>query len=257
MVQRFLQSMTSAKLRRGLAVFALGLSGVVSPVVFANEIEQLYQQAGWEQQRTHFSQVLRQTQQGFKGTLPEVIYQALVENSNQRFAPDKMRRQALTSLRSQLVNPQPALAFFNSSVGQQVVQAETKATSPATLKQYQSGIPKLPIEVSRQLLLRELSEAIPYTEAGAEVALSLSSLAANSLTQMIPGVFSQEQTSDLLGTQRQRLVQQMSQDLDNTLAFVYQDLSDQQLEQYLAFAQSTAGREYFKAALRVVKTALN
>ncbi|WP_331454190.1 DUF2059 domain-containing protein [Thiopseudomonas alkaliphila] len=257
MMQPFSTLRLTSSWTQSWRALVLTLGGLMSSSALADTVEQLYQQAGWAQQRTHFTQALQHTQQGFKGSLPEVVYQALLENSNQRFAPDKLRQQALNTLRSQLTQADPALAFFSSPLGRKVVAAETTATSPSTLRQYQQGIPKQPLEVSRQLVLRQLGEHIPFAEAGAEVALALSSVAASSLTQMIPGVFSSAQTNDLLGSQRQHLVQQMNQDLDNTLALVYRDLSDEELEQYLAFAQSASGQAYFSAALKAVQAALH
>lgn len=53
-----------------------------------------------------------------------------------------------------------------------------------------------------------------------------------------------------------RLQAQIEGDLDNTLLHVYRQLSDAELEEFVGFAQSPAGRDYYRAALAAVKAAL-
>ena len=84
----------------------------------------LYQAGGWPQQRAHFRDALSSAQQRYRNSLPPAIYQALVDNSNQRFTAAGMDQRALAGLR-QLSDPQPALAFFQSPLGRKIIAAET------------------------------------------------------------------------------------------------------------------------------------
>ncbi|MBF2997137.1 hypothetical protein HKT22_30230, partial [Pseudomonas aeruginosa] len=89
--------------------------------------------------------------------------------------------------------------------------------------------------------------------------LALAGVAADSLSQMLPGLpglLGGGQTGQLLEGQRQRLVQQIGADLENTLLYVYRDLSDAELTQYVNFAESPAGRSYYQAALAALKAGL-
>ena len=86
-----------------------------SPSAFADAYLELYNKAGWAQQQTHFTSALQDTQQRYQNTLPSGIYQTLVDNSNRRFAAAAMQQRAQQALRQHLSNPQPALAFFESS----------------------------------------------------------------------------------------------------------------------------------------------
>ena len=65
-----------------------------------------------------------------------------------------------------------------------------------------------------------------------------------------------DQAQGMLDEQRQRLQAQIDGDLDNTLLYVYRQLSDAELEEFVSFAQSPAGRDYYRAALAAVKAAL-
>lgn len=224
---------------------------------WADNYDELYRSAGWSQQTQHFQGVLQQAQQSYKNTLPSAMYQALVNNSNQRFAPNAMQQRALTSLRKNLSNPDSALAFYQSPLGQKIVAAEVDATSAASLKRNSQGLPAQTASATRQLQIRHLAQAIPASQAAAEVGLALTSLAADSLSQMLPGLLGGGGSQELIGTQRNRMAQQMDQNIDETLLYIYRNLSDAELEEYVSFAESPAGKQYFQAALKMLTAALN
>jgi hypothetical protein len=73
---------------------------------------------------------------------------------------------------------------------------------------------------------------------------------------MIPGLFGGGQAQGLLDGQRQRLMNQIGEDLNNTLLYVYRDLSDAELEAFATFAESTEGKAYYQAALAAVRAGL-
>lgn len=238
---------------RFLLLFCVLLS---SPSIFADTYDDLYQRAGWPQQQTHFASAVKQAQLRYQNTLPNAIYQALVASSNKRFAADAMQQRAQNALRNQLDNPNPALRFFNSAIGQKITAAEIAASHPQEIQRYTTGIPAIPADATRRLLIRHLANALPASQAGAEVTLALGSVAADSLSQMLPGLMSNEQTNALLNTQRQRLVTEMDVNIDNTLLHVYRNLSDAELEEFASFAQSEAGQAYYQAALKTLQASL-
>lgn len=217
---------------------------------------QLWEKAGWPQQSRHFAAALQQAQQQYADTLPPAIHSALVSNSNQRFEAGALQQRALAVLRRDLDDPQPALTFFGSALGQRVVAAEVDATSPQNLRRNANGIPAIEASATRQLLIRHLAQALPAREAAAEVTLALAGVAADSLSGMLPGLIGREATEPLLQGQRERLIQRLDGDIDNTLLYVYRDLSDAELEEFAEFAQSPAGQAYYQAALGALRAAL-
>ncbi|WP_313025357.1 DUF2059 domain-containing protein [Pseudomonas lopnurensis] len=223
---------------------------------FADIHEELYETAGWTEQRANFADALTAAQQRYQETLPPAVFQALVTNSNRRFASHAIDQRALRALRENLQEPQPALAFFQSPLGRKIVSAEVLAARREQLARHSGGLPRMDAGSNRQLLIRHLAQAIPASEAGAEVSLALAGVAADSLSQMMPGLLGGGQAQSLLGTQRQRMIEQIDADLDNTLLYVYRDLSDAELEQFLQFAQSDAGQAYYQAALQALRAGL-
>lgn len=223
---------------------------------WADMHDELYKAAGWPEQRGHFTEALRAAQQRYQNSLPPAVFQALVNNSNQRFAPQAMDQRAEASLRQALARPQPALAFFQSPLGRKIVAAELLATRADQLARNAQGLPKMQASDTRQLLIGHLARALPAREAGAEVSLAIAGVAADSLSSMIPGLLGGGSPQGLLEGQRERLEQQIGADLDNTLLYVYRELSDPELEEFVAFAESADGQAYYQAALAAVRAGL-
>lgn len=187
---------------------------------WADTHDELYKAAGWPEQRGHFSDALRAAQQRYQNSLPPAVFQALVNNSGQRFSSQAVDQRAEASLRKTLARPQPALSFFQSPLGRKIVAAELLATRSDQLARNAQGLPKMQASDTRQLLIGHLARALPAKEAGAEVTLAIAGVAADSLSSMIPGLLGGGSPQGLLDGQRERIQQQISVDLDNTLLYV-------------------------------------
>ncbi len=239
-----------------MRVLSLIFSLLLSLPALADDYLQLYQAAGWPQQRMHFSDALQATQERYRSSLPPALFQTLVDNSNQRFAPQAVDQRAQDGLRTHLAEPTAALRFFQSALGRKIVNAELLATRSDQLARYANGLPRMDASATRRLLIRHLAQALPAAEAGAEVSLALAGVAADSLSQMLPGLLGGGNALALLDSQRQRLVAQVNDDIDNTLLHVYRELSDAELEEFVSFAQSPAGQAYYQAALSALREGL-
>lgn len=236
--------------------FSLLLLMICSMPVWADSLDQLYNAAGWPDQRAHFNDAVSAAQQRYRNSLPPAVFQALVNNSNQRFQAQAVDRRAQAQLRAALANPSPALRFFQSPLGRKIVAAELLATRKDQLAKHAQGLPKIQASDDRLLIIGHLAQALPAREAGAEVSLAIAGVAADSLSSMLPGLFGSGQAQGMLDGQRQRLMQQIGEDLNNTLLYVYRDLSDNELEEFATFAESPEGRAYYKAAVAAVRAGL-
>ena len=225
---------------------------------WADSYDQLYKVAGWPEQRAHFNDALKAAQQRYRNSLPPAVYQALVNNSNQRFGPQAMDQRAEKRLRETLRDPTPALQFFQSPLGMKIVNAELTATRADQLAKNAQGLPHIEADATRQLLIGHLAQALPAKEAGAEISLAIAGVAADSLSQMIPGLMggAQGQGQSMLDGQRERLMAQIAADMNNTLLYVYRDLSDPELEEFSNFAESPDGKAYYQAALAAIRAGL-
>ena len=237
-------------------LFSLFFLMICTMPVWADSLDQLYKAAGWPDQRAHFNDAVSAAQLRYRNSLPPAVYQALVNNSNQRFQAQAMDRRAQAQLRVALPDPAPALAFFQSPLGRKIVAAELLATRKDQLAKNAKGLPKIQASDNRILIIGHLAQALPAREAGAEVSLAIAGVAADSLSQMIPGLLGGAQAQGLLDGQRQRLMQQIGSELNNTLLYVYRDLSDAELDEFATFAESAEGQTYYKAALAAIRAGL-
>lgn len=226
------------------------------PWVLADNYSQLYRAAGWDIQIDHFHQIVLDTQQQYKNSLPDMLYQSILASSNERFAPIAMKQRGEETLRDQLADPLPALNFFNSAIGKKVVSAETKATSKAMLQNNKHGIPLIKLTKSRDALIGRLIKAIPYEQGAVSTVAVLVNLAADSLESMMPGMGVKDSFNKFV-IPKQQVEQQIHNQLKNTLAYVYHDLSDTDLQSFVQFAESSAGQAYYQSALQVVNISLN
>ena len=223
----------------------------------ADKYEHLYHIAGWPEQHAHFMAALRTTQLRYQGSLPASLYQVLVTNSNQRFATQALTQRAIHRLRRDVSDPTSAIRFFESNTGKQVVQREIQATTPQALALYAKGLPTLRVSQTRRVLVQRLAAVLPISEAGAEVSVALTGVAADSLRQMLPGLGALTHTDGAIEQQRQHIASQLNRDLLNTLLFVYRDLTDAQLSEFAEFTESNAGRVYYQAALNALRAGLD
>ncbi|MEN5032282.1 MULTISPECIES: DUF2059 domain-containing protein [unclassified Pseudomonas] len=223
---------------------------------WADGHDQLYKLAGWPEQRAHFVDALKAAQQRYRNSLPPAVFDALVSNSNQRFAPQAMDQRGEQMLRQTLQDPNPALQFFQSPLGRKIVNAELTATRPDQLAKNAQGLPHIQADDNRLLIIGHLANALPAKEAGAEVSMAIAGVAADSLSSMIPGLMGGGTTQAMLDSQRQRLMGQIGKDVNNTLLYVYRDLSDGELDEFATFAESNEGKAYYNAALAAVRAGL-
>lgn len=224
--------------------------------VMADNYSQLYQAAGWDIQIDHFHQIILDTQRQYKNTLPAMLYQTLLTASNERFNPEAMKQRSEKTLHDQLANPLPALNFFNSALGKKVVLAETKASSKTMIQAHKQGIPLIKLAKERGVLIERLLKAIPYEQGAVHASTALANLAADSLESMMPGMGVKD-TINQLSIPKQQVEQQIHNNLKNTIAYVYRDLSDEDLQSFTQFAESSDGQAYYQVALQVVDVSLN
>lgn len=222
-----------------------------------NSTAALYQASGMNQHQEHFQFALKAAQQRYAKQLPASIYEALVSQSNTRFAPKDMHDRALTRLALALEeeDQRKALAFYDSALGRKVVSAETRATSPASVVAMQKGLPEQDLSPARLEQIGRLSEVLPVLDIGVEVSLSLASLAAASANSFLGGLM--QIPDSVISSRRGDLRNQMQPNLPATLAHVYRDLSDEELAGLIEWSESEHGKLFYSAVELAVRDALN
>lgn len=218
---------------------------------------ELYIASGLQTHQAHFQQALKKAQQRYAAQLPAAVADNLMRQTSERFEPDRMHARAAATLQVNLNDSEldQALSFYRSDLGQRVVAAETRATSPAEVSAMQNGVPLMQVSAERKAVIDRLASRLPALDLGEEVSMALASMATQSANQMLGGLF---QIPDGLATQqRGALRAQMEPNLPQTLLYVYRDLNDSQLKSYAEWSESESGRAFFKAANAAAHDALN
>ena len=217
----------------------------------------LYELSGMATHQSHFQLALTAAQQRYAQQLPRSVHESLVRQSNQRFAAEDMHNRARTRLAVALDDngQRDALTFFKTPLGRKVVQAETRATAPASIAAIQRGLPAQPLSPERQQLIEQLSRSLPALELGVDVSMALANLATQSANDLLGGLF--QVPGELMSGNRNALRNQMQSNLPNTLAHVYRDLSDSELRAYLDWSQSNQGSTTLRAMELAARDALN
>lgn len=217
----------------------------------------LYRDSGMQRHQEHFQIALKQAQQRYLGVLPESLRQPLEQRSRQRFEPEGMhqRAQARLAVALDTQTEQKAHAFYTSELGRKIVGLETKATSSTGIRALQQRTARPAVPATRQALLQRLGERLPVVELGVEAGVAIGSLAVQGANDLLGGLL-QIPTQSLDG-QRQRLRGELQANLPDSLAQVYAPLSDQELINYLGWAESEAGQQFLSAVELAAREALN
>ena len=214
------------------------------------DTSQLYRASGMETHQAHFQQALEKARSRYAAQLPAAVAENLLRKSNERFEPERMHARAMASLAVNLSDE-----FYRSELGQAVVAAETRATSPAEVSRMQNGLPPLTLSAEREATLQRLGQQLPALDMGEEVSLALASLATQSANDMLGGLLT---IPDGLASQgRGSLRAQMEPKLPQTLGYVYRDLSDAQLSAYADWSETESGQAFFRASSAAARDALN
>jgi hypothetical protein len=183
------------------------------------------------------------------------VFQALVNNSNQRFDPrpwtSAPKRNCASTWPIQTGTDLLPVAAGQEDRRRRIARHPSRSTG-----EERQGLAEDAGQRQPPADHRPLAQALPAREAGAEVSLAIAGVAADSLSSMIPGLLGGGQAQGMLNGQRQRLMEQIGSDLNNTLLYVYRDLSDDELEEFATFAESAEGKAYYQAALAAIRAGL-
>ena len=106
-----------------------------------------------------------------------------------------------------------------------------------------------------RVFLERLGQQLPALDMGEEVSLALASLATQSANDMLGGLLT---IPEGFANQRRGSIRaQMEPNLPQTLAYVYRDLTDAQLNAYADWSETDSGQAFFRASSAAARDALN
>jgi len=142
-----------------------------------------------------------------------------------------------------------ALAWLDSPVGEKVTELEEKASSEEGVKGLQDfarNFNKSSVSAERVRLIRELDQALHITETALDITLS-TQFALSMTTREGDETLTRDDIRDLFDDfqkYRPQLEPLVENRVHASLLYTYQQLTDKELGEYLAFAKSAKGAKY-------------
>jgi hypothetical protein len=178
------------------------------------------------------------------------------------YAADALR----TSVRDQLaatLSPQDAasvLRWLSSDLGQRITVLEESGSTPEEAIKRLNAAPRLlaSLPASRRERVERLAKATYSADAAATIIVDTMIGVARGLALSRPGAPTNggEDLKSKFRSQRAQFVEMLEPRIVADFASIYQPLSDQELDQYVAFCESPAGHRFAQASLDALDKAL-
>ncbi len=196
--------------------------------------------------------------------LPPELFNALQRAGREAFKATKMRKKALELMKSSF-DPelaQEVLDWLLSPLGQKITALESIQFSPKTLQDMQAFSKQLqsnPQPQNRYSLMRRLDAATGASEKNVEVALAILVQTATAMQGAISKgeKISVEEMRRQMALRRPQLEENAKKSTELSLIYLYQTLTDKELERYVSFSESETGTAYHKMAFEALMTALS
>jgi hypothetical protein len=196
------------------------------------------------------------------GRLSEQDLERLRKTIATTYAPDDLRTAARNELLATLPRPDAAtvLRWLSSDLGKRITTLEEVGSSPDEAIKRQDTGPRIlaSLPAPRKQRIEHLAKLTLSAEAAADLIINTMMGVAHGLALSAPGAAADniEDLKAKLQSQRDRFVEMLGPRIVADFAAMYQPLSDQELDQYIAFCESPAGQKYAVAALGAIDKAL-
>jgi hypothetical protein len=192
--------------------------------------------------------------------MPEEVYTLLRSAMDDSFKADDMRKSAEKTIVGKLTEKdmKTVLVWLNSPVGEKITTMEVEAGSPEAFAEMQKMAPALLANKERVARIKTLDQAVKGTESGINMVLNTQMAMFTAFTAGLPAEQrpSKEQIKTLLEKNRPQLVKMIEQQTIISFLYTYRDLSDKELDAYIAFAQAPAGKKYNAVMLQAINDAI-
>ena len=255
--------------RLALLVVAAGL--IASAAAQERRIDELMRKSGlWE----HMAQVLAHTRagaeqsrqearaRGGQGELTDAQYARLILGMNVAFAPDKLRAAVRSELAKELsaADEDAVLRWLSTELGARITRLEEERDDAERYKQMEAQLPEFlkTVPKPRLRLAERLAESIGSGESSARLMINITTAVVYGIAMSSPhgDPDAIKFIRDKLEADRPKMVEAMHKHAIDVFAFTYQALSDEELERYVAFAESPVGRRYHEATIKAVDRAM-
>ncbi|MGD8228053.1 MAG: DUF2059 domain-containing protein [Desulfobacteraceae bacterium] len=194
------------------------------------------------------------------GRMPTQVYEYLVPLLKDAYQADRIKRQLLARFEKSL-DPaciEAVLNWLQSPLGRKITKLEEGASTPEGVRAmtvYAAMIQSDPPPQTRLRLVKRLDEAIKATDLMLDMATITVNETMNGVVAAMPQQLDMDPAtlSRHLKTHREEMRKQFQKAVKTSFLYAYQPLSNEELEEYIAFAESEHGRRYHEVLLDEMK----
>lgn len=195
--------------------------------------------------------------------MSDADFSRLASAMNRVYAPDRMRAAVSKELAAALsvADEQEVLVWLSSDLGKRITRIEEEQGEVERYRKTDREAPEFLKTVPRERIAKftRLADSIHVGESSATMLINLTIATIYGLASSAPGGADESVLRRLrqrFEAQRPQLVAAMTQRSIAGFAYTYRDLKDAEVESYVAFAESPAGRRYHEATTIALDNAL-
>ncbi len=238
--------------------------GAAPKKIKGTSVVALYEKSGMESLVNQIARLYLSGLAQHQAKLPPDLFNALQRAGRDAFQATKMRKKVLEVMKRSF-DPelaQAVLSWLLSPLGQKITALESIQFSAKTLQDMQAFGKQLqsnPPLKNRFELIRRLNAATAASEKNVEVALTILVQTATAVAnagskEQSMGVEEMRREMDL---RRPQLEENARKSTEISLIYIYQNLTDKELERYVSFSESETGTAYHKMAFEALMAALS
>jgi hypothetical protein len=151
-----------------------------------------------------------------------------------------------------------ALAWLSSPLGEKITRLEEDASTPAAYTEMQAMADTLTKNTARAAQLKKLDTAVKATESGVRVALNIQMSLLTAMSSVLPKDKrpSAGEIKDQVNKNGAQMRSTAEQETLLSFLYAYRTLTDAEIDQYIAFAESKSGKKYHAATSKGVSDAM-
>lgn len=194
------------------------------------------------------------------GQVEPFLAETIAGLGSRAFSPRRVRSQLATALEEDLDNRQleAVRAWYDSPLGRQLARAESQAAAPSGWERIQAAGPALRKRfegTARQRLFDRYERATGATGTAVETAMAVQLELAESLASLSAGD-TVESVRAQIEDNRPAIERQVGEQVYLAFLSMYEAFPDEDLDSYLTFLESPAGRAYTASAGDAVRDAI-
>lgn len=218
-------------------------------------VRTLLQKSGMEKQITQMLPIMRMGMDQARERQPQLSqeqHEALIRSLSAFDASELLpvvQKRIETSLTN--ADAKAALAWLDSPLATKITAMEEAASTPEALADMQKAIANQPDNSIRVAKLKRLDQATKVTELSADMMMNAQIAVLTAMTAGLPPAQrpSVKDIKKQMDAHRAQIRTPLAEQTLASFLYTYRDLTDAEIDRYIAFAESRSGRKYHAALI--------